>query len=220
MVADILEKKAVRLYSLEEYFELEEKAAFKSEYRNGQIIPVHLLPEVLTTKTAGSSSTHNRIKGRLHFLICLHIEGKIEYEAFDGDQNVYIPKYKSNVYPDICVVNEKAEMFKNDKGLLNPALVIEVLSDSTGNYDKRGKFHKYQSIPSFQEYVLIEQDTPIIDILTKTEDGWLVKTYIGLEEEVYFKSIDATFKMSDIYSKVKNLKDPQAVLEFNPDDEV
>lgn len=55
--------------------------------------------------------------------------------------------------------------------------------------------------------------------MTKTEDGWLMKTYIGLEEEIYFKSIDVTLKMADIYSKVENLKDPQGVLEFDGDEE-
>jgi hypothetical protein len=64
-----------------------------------------------------------------------------------------------------------------------------------------------------------EQEMPIIDVLTKTEDGWLMKTYTGLDKEIYFKSIEVTLKMADIYSKVENLKDPQAVLEFGGDEE-
>ena len=179
MIAETLDKKAVRLYSLEEYFELEEKAIYKSEYRNGQIIPIHLLPEVLETNKRGNSLKHNRIKSRLTFLICLHIEGKTQFEAFDSDQKIYLPKYKNSLYADISLVTGEVEIFNNES-LLNPTLIIEILSDSTESYDRSGKFRKYQSLPAFQEYVLINQYTPIIDVLTKTENGWLMKTYIGI----------------------------------------
>jgi Uma2 family endonuclease len=128
-----------------------------------------LLPEVLNANEQGNSLRHNRIKLRLTFLICLHIESKSQYEAFDGDQNIYIPKYKNNVYPDISVVTEVTAIFNDNKELQNPSLIIEVLSNSTEHYDRSGKFRKYQSLPSFQEYVLVNQYAPIIDVLTKTE---------------------------------------------------
>jgi Uma2 family endonuclease len=207
MVADILEKKSVQRYTLEEYFELEEKAAFKSEFRNGKIV-----------KMAGGTYEHGVIHLAISSLLFMISMQRKDLQVFNSDQKIYLPKYNHSVFADTSALIGKREMYKGgNQALLNPMIIFEVLSNSTENYDKRGKFRKYQSIPSFQEYVLIEQEMPIIDVLTKKEDGWLMKTYIGLEEEIYLKSIDVTLKMADIYSKVENLKDPQSVFEFDED---
>jgi Uma2 family endonuclease len=207
MMAEVLEKKVVQLYSLEEYFELEEKAAYKSEFHNGKIV-----------KMAGGSFEHNTIKLTISALLFMLSIKRNDLIVFDSDQKIYFPKYNHSVFADVGVIRGKKEMYKGgNQAVLNPCLIIEVLLDSTERCDKGGKFHKYKSLPSFEEYVLINQYAPIIDILTRTEDGWLMKTYIGLEEAIYFKSIDVTLKMADIYLKVEHLKDPQAVLEFDGD---
>lgn len=208
MIADILEKKEVRLYSLEEYFELEEKAAFKSEFRNGKII-----------KMPGGTFEHAQLSSNV-----VKILGKLEednFEALNSDQKIFIANYGSIVYADALVLVGKPKFHEGNRQLLtNPTVVIEVLSDSTERYDRSGKFRKYQTLSSFQEYVLIDQKKPIVDVLHKEgERDWRMKTYIGLEEVIYLKSIDITLKMSDIYKNVENLKDPQAVLKFEFDDE-
>jgi Uma2 family endonuclease len=208
MVAEILERPKQRLYSIEEYFELEEKAVYKSEFRNGKII-----------KMPGETFSHTRLISNVFKLL-----GKLEddnFETLSSDQKIYIPEYEQSVYPDTLVIIGEPEMFKGgNQAILNPTLIVEVLSDSTANYDRSGKFRKYQSLPSFMEYVLIDQEMPVIDVLYKEgERDWRMKTYVGLDDEVYFKSIDVTLKMSDIYQKIKDLKDPQTALEFEPTEE-
>lgn len=208
MVAEILEKKVVQSYSLEEYLELEEKTAYKSEFRNGKIV-----------KMAGGTFAHTRLISNI-FKLLGRLEGDT-FETLSSDQTIFIPAYNQAVYSDTLVIKGEPEFYEgNNHVLINPTLIIEVLSNSTERYDRSGKFRKYQSLASFQEYVLIDQYMPIVDVLYKEgERDWRMKTYVGLEEEVYFKSIDVTLKMSDIYKKVENLRDPQAVLEFDGDEE-
>jgi Uma2 family endonuclease len=208
MIADILEKKSVQQYTLEEYFELEEKAAFKSEFCNGKIV-----------KIPGGTFEHAQLSSNV-----VKILGKLEadrFETLNSDQKIFITDYNRIVYADAMVLVGKPNFHEGNRQLLtNPTIVIEVLSDSTERYDRSGKFRKYQTLPSFKDYVLIDQKRPIVDVLHKEgERDWRMKTYIGLEEEIYLKSIDITLKMSDIYKNVENLKDPQSVLNFELDDE-
>jgi Uma2 family endonuclease len=210
MVAEILVESKQRLYTIEEYFELEEKADYKSEFRNGKIV-----------KMSGGTLSHNRIKitiSSLLFMLALQMR---TFETFDSDQKIYLPQFNHGVYADAAVVIGEPEMYKDgNQAILNPTLVIEVLSNSTSNYDRSAKFRKYQSLDSFKEYVLIDQEMPVIDVLYKEgERDWRMKTYIGLEDEIYLKSIDVMLKMSDIYQKIKDLKDPQTALEFEPAEE-
>jgi Uma2 family endonuclease len=73
-------------------------------------------------------------------------------------------------------------------------------------------------LPSFKEYVLVDQETPIVDVLYKMAEGdWRMKTYIGVQALIPLESIGITLKMADIYKNVPDLKDPQSVLEFDPD---
>jgi len=188
---------------------MEETTVFKSEFRNGKIIK---MPE--------GTLSHNQIKitiSSLLFMLSLKMKN---FEPFDSDQSVFIPDYNQSVYPDVTVIVGEPEIHESGQAITNPTLVVEVLSNSTSNYDRSTKFRKYQSLASFQEYVLIDQEMPIIDVLYKEgERDWRMKTYIGLEEEVYFKSIDVHLKIADIYQKVKDLKDPQVSLEFEPESE-
>ncbi len=207
MVAETIAKQLIKEYTLDEYIVREARAAYKSEFRNGKIVTM-----------AGGSYEHGVIHLAISSLLFLISMQRKDLQVFNNDQKIYLPKYNHVVFADTSALIGEREMYKN-QALMNPMIIFEVLSDSTERYDKGGKFYKYQSLSSFQEYVLVNQYTPVIDVLTKTEDGWLMKTYIGLDKEVYFKSIDVTLKMADIYSKVENLKDPQTVFQFNPDDE-
>ena len=132
MVAEVLEpiKIKERIYTLAEYFELEEKAVYKSEFRNGKNFQID-----------GNTLRHNRIKrnicGLLFFLYKAQSNINFQWELFDSDQRVYIPDYDNCVYPDACIVIGKPQK-KDEKGqaILNPALVVEVTSNSTGKYDR------------------------------------------------------------------------------------
>lgn len=137
-------------------------------------------------------------------------------EVLDSDLKIYIPAYNRSVYPDTCVATEKPALYNNNPhAITNPTLIVEVTSKSTGDYDRRGKFRMYQSLPSFTEYVLVDQNTPVIDVFYKiAENKWQMTSYVGLDKVVMLESLGITLNMADIYKKVTNLKDPQLAIDF------
>ncbi len=198
-----------KTYTLTTYFELEEKAPFKSEFANGKIIPM-----------SGGSIPHNRIKSLIHFYLWLQVmTAKLDAEVFDSDQKIFIPSYNRNVYSDACIVEGAIEKYQEgNQAITNPTVVVEVLSKSTGYYDRGAKFIKYKTIPSFKEYILVNQDMPIVDVFFKKgENDWQLKTYIGLDQTVQLQSLNIQFSLADIYKNVDNLKDPQIAIEFPED---
>ena len=99
--------------------------------------------------------------------------------------------------------------------VINPILIVEVLSKSTESYDRGDKFHKYCSLPSFREYVLIDQYKPVIDILYREDASyWKMITTIGLDKSIYLNTIDAHIALADIYRNTQNLAVPQFKLDL------
>lgn len=204
MIANILEKE--QIYTRQEYFELEKKALYKSEFRNGKIIPM-----------PNTTVAHNQLSGNMYFHLRLAIQASGgNYTVFNPDQNIFIPKLNQNLYPDTCVVQQPIQTFEGSKRhIINPTLVVEVLSESTAAYDRGNKFRKYQTLPSFQEYVIVDQMQPIIDVLFKTaENQWQLQSYIGLTATIQLNSIQCNLNMNDIYQGVENLNSPQFMLEL------
>ena len=136
--------------------------------------------------------------------------------VFNPDQNIYIPRLNENLYPDGCVVEKPIQTYQNSKRhIINPTLIIEVLSESTAAYDRGDKFRKYQTLASFQEYVIVDQTQPIVDVLFKTADNqWQLRSFIGLDATVELTSIDCQLAMRDIYQGIDNLNSPQFLLEL------
>jgi Uma2 family endonuclease len=108
-------------------------------------------------------------------------------------------------------------MFKKIKSIIilvravaitNPSILFDVLSDSTGSYDRGEKFRKYKHLSSFREYILIEQDQPAIDVLYENEI-WEMHSFIGLDDVLILRSINVRIPLSDIYEDAKNLVLPQ-----------
>jgi Uma2 family endonuclease len=189
-----------RIYTLDEYFELAEKAPFKTEFLNGK---VRLMP--------GGTINHGTIISNVNFQLRIATK-KLEQKVrvYNSEIQIYIKPLKTGTYPDGSVVIGESEYFKKDKAITNPAILFEVLSDSTGGYDRGEKFRKYKKLASFQEYVLIEQDQPVIDVLYKNEDGiWEMHSFIGLEDELELRSINVKIPLSDIYEDAKDLVLPQ-----------
>ncbi|MCA9910350.1 MAG: Uma2 family endonuclease, partial [Anaerolineae bacterium] len=108
------------------------------------------------------------------------------------------------VYPDVAVVCGEAE-FEDDEHdvLLNPALIIEVLSSSTENYDRGLKFRRYQQLASLQEYVLIAQTSACVERFVRQSDGqWLLKTVEDMSTSIELPSIGCTLALADVYKKI------------------
>ncbi|MFK7937679.1 MAG: Uma2 family endonuclease [Saprospiraceae bacterium] len=211
VVEQIKNKDSERRYTLEEYFKLEEKAEQKSEFHNGKLIPM-----------AGGTFNHNTLSATICALLFMHFfDSEEEISIHNSDQKVYIEKYNKSVYTDTCAVVGKIEAYQGgNQAIQNPTLIVEVASKSTEGYDRGGKFRMYKSLPSFQEYVIVNQYMPVVEVFYKIkENKWEVTSYIGLEETVKFTTLDVELKMSDLYKKTTDLKDPQTVIDFLEEEE-
>lgn len=192
MIATITKK---QFFTAEEYLEFEESKQEKYEFHHGKI-----------RKMPGATTNHNIISANIIFAIKLALKEKQQkYYMLSSDTKIHIPKVQSFVYPDAVVIAEKIEHYKDRKDVIvNPLLVIEVLSDSTKGYDLGRKFEKYQTISSFKEYVLIEQAYPeIIAYHREATDLWRVQRNQDLEKgEIHLKSIDCKIALADIYDLI------------------
>ena len=159
-----------RYYTQEEYLELEEKAEYKSEYRDGEIIPM-----------TGGTTNHNKIAGNFYAYLKFGLK-KQNYDVYIGDVRLWIPRYRQHTYPDIMVIQgEPIYTGASTTTVMNPLLIAEVLSKSTSNYDQSDKFMYYRSIPEFKEYILINQYQYHVMQYVKTDDGKWIFTELQSE---------------------------------------
>lgn len=200
-----------KCYTLEEYFQLEESATQKNKFVNGKIIPM-----------AGGTINHGKISGNIYaLLLMLFFNSDKEINVFSNDQKIYLAEHNRVTYTDTCVVIGSTETYQGgDQAILNPTLIVEVASKSTERYDRSVKFRMYQSLPSFKEYVIVNQYMPIVEVFYKIgENKWQMTSYVGLDKVVQFDTLEVELKMSDIYKKIKDLKDPQIDIEFPKEEE-
>jgi Uma2 family endonuclease len=182
-----------RYYTPEEYLELEEAADYKSEYIDGQIIPM-----------AGGSTNHNRIALNLSTDLNFAFRQQ-DYEVFMGDVRLWIPKKCIYTYPDVMVVAGEPEYFNNRTDtILNPRVIVEVLSKSTNGYDYEDKFESYRTIATFQEYLLIDQTRIHVDQFSKTgKKQWALREYDEEDEAIALATVPFQISLLDLYNKVK-----------------
>jgi Uma2 family endonuclease len=179
-------------YTPAEYLALEDQAEFRSEYHNGEIFPM-----------TGGSFNHNRIINRVCAYLLNALRGK-PHEPFSSNVRLWIPKYRKFTYPDIMVVQDQPIPYENRTDtLINPRVIIEVLSKSTEEYDQGNKFKYYRSIPDLQEYLLINQHELDIQHYTKTESGlWIYRAYESIDDAIALASIDTEITVATIYEGV------------------
>jgi Uma2 family endonuclease len=191
--------------SAEEYLQNEAQASYKSEYHNGVVIPVHhhnnIKGEILSM--AGAQPAHNLIVARLLMLLnnCLDITECLVYAS---DQLVHIPSCNKFVYPDVSVVCQPPDYLANTSGLAalqNPSVIIEVLSESTEEYDRSEKFKCYRSLTSLEQYVLVASEEMQIETFTKQDDRhWLMTIAREPEEKLMISGCEVL--LSEVYKKV------------------
>ncbi|MEH2254344.1 Uma2 family endonuclease [Nostoc sp.] len=182
-----------RYYTPEEYLELEEAADYKSEYINGQIIPM-----------AGGTANHNRISLNLSAALNFAFRQQ-DYEVFMGDVRLWITQKRTYTYPDVMILAGEPEFFNNRKDIiLNPQIIVEVLSKSTKGYDREDKFQAYRTISTFQEYLLIDQTRIHIDQFSKTgKKQWTLREYDEEDEAIALVTVPFEISLQDLYNKVK-----------------
>lgn len=181
-----------KFYTPEEYLELEENTEERHEYRDGAIIPM----------TRGTTN-HNEISLNLasHLKFSLR---KRNYRVYMGDVKLWIPRHRIYTYPDVMAIS--GDPIYADQGtttIMNPILIVEVLSRSTQNYDQGEKFAAYRSIPELQEYILIDQyHYHIMRYMKQDHQQWLLTDYEDSTQEIQLSSVDFSIVISELYEGV------------------
>lgn len=182
-------------YTPEEYLALEAKAAEKSEYFNGEIFTM-----------AGASLNHNRIINNLYFILRTAFKTlpQLNCEAFTSDIKVWIKQTNAYTYPDILIIQGEPDSVENHNNMItNPKIIIEVLSDSTQSFDRKGKFDIYRTLPSLQEYILISQDKIQIEHFNKiAAKHWEMHEYNETDNSFSLASLPVEIVLQEIYTKV------------------
>jgi len=185
--------KAKPYYSPLEYFELEEAAEYKSEYHSGKILPMAL-----------DSANHNLIVGNLIAPLNFALKKQRDYHLFALGLRLWIPQKQVCTYPDVMLVAGKLELAEGRKDTIaNAVMVAEVLSKSTEDYDRGGKFKLFRSIPSFREYVLIDRYEMHVQQFVKTDDNkWVLSEYDGADAVLRLSCVEFEMRLGDIYDRV------------------
>ncbi len=176
----------------EEYLALERSAETKSEYLDGEMIAM-----------PGSSREHNLIVANLVAELRQQLKGR-PGEVYPSDLRVWIPESRRYVYPDVAVVRGEPRL-QDAHGdvLLNPTLIIEVLSPGTESYDRGKKSEHYRSIESLAEYVLVSQAEPRVERYVRQRDGrWSFGETLDPAAVVMLPSVGCRLAMVEIYDKV------------------
>jgi Uma2 family endonuclease len=170
---------------------MERKAEFKSEYFDG-----------LITAVSGVSRAHNRIAGNLYRKISDQLENR-PCEAFISDLRLRVSPTGLYTYPDVMVVCGEAEYLDDEVDtLLNPTMVVEVLSPTTESYDRGAKFAHYRQLASLKEYVLVAQNRMLVERFTRQGDIWLPLVQTDPDDTLRLASIDCSVALREIYARV------------------
>ena len=190
----------ISYFSPQEYLKIEREAIYKSEYFQGGIFAM-----------AGASENHNMISRRVSGSLFNHLSDK-KCTHYSADMKLHIPVNTLYTYPDLMVVCGDKKFLDGEKDvIMNPIIIIEILSKSTEAYDRGEKFALYRSIPSLREYVLISSTSIRVEVMRKEGDlglWFLASEADTLEGSIQIKSIDLELSLSDIYEETEGIINP------------
>ncbi len=190
------ERAVKKQLSLAEYNQLEKEDNLRYEYHNGEVFAM-----------AGGDPKHSAIAGSMIYLLTSALRGK-GCTAFTSDTKFYIASLNKSLYPDVSVVCRPFERSEKDmQALTNPILLVEVLSDSTADYDRGAKFRYYSKIPSLREYVLVEQHSFTVETRYRNSIGeeWKMDWFEGEDAEVMLRSVNITIPIAELYRETEGL---------------
>ena len=175
----------------EEYLARERAAEYKSEYRDGQIYAM-----------SGASRPHNLLAANLSRHLGNQLDGR-GCELYIADMKVRIQRTGSYNYPDLVIVcGEPRLEDRVSDTLLNPTVIVEILSPSTEVYDRGVKFADYREIESLSDYILVAQDKILIERYTRWEDGWVITFFRQNDDILRLPSIGCEVVFRDIYANI------------------
>jgi len=179
-------------FTADEYLAMETVADYKSEFYRGEIFAL-----------AGGTVDHNAIVFNCSVELRVRLDpGRCR--VMNSDNRLHIQRSGLYTYPDVMVICGKVQFYDRRKDtVLNPLLIVEVLSESTRDYDRSGKFAFYKQIPDLQEYVLIESERPRVECYRRTADGlWVFEAFEGLDAAAKFESVACEIPLHALYLQV------------------
>jgi Uma2 family endonuclease len=177
-------------YTPEQYLALERKAEFRSEYIDGGIYPM-----------SGARSPHIDIVVALARIISTWLIDRPGH-VYTNDMRVYAASARLFTYPDVVVVEGEPQLLDDEfDTLLNPAVIIEVLSPSTEDYDRGDKFARYRRLDTLREYILVAQDQVRVERYTRQGEEWPLTAFTGLDDVLRLESIGCDVPLRQVYAK-------------------
>ncbi len=197
-----LKERTKRKFTVDEYLQLERAADERHEYIDGEIVQM-----------AGESDAHGITSANLSGEFYVQLKGK------NCQQRIKDAKIKTGgfarrigeskkgmfLYPDLVVICGKVEHHDEYRDIiLNPTVVVEVLSESTEVFDRNDKFQRYRMFnPTLTDYVLVSQDKPMVEhFIRQTDESWKLFIYFGLDKIFKIDSIDCELKLTEIYDRI------------------
>jgi len=191
-----------RLLSEEEYLARERQAAFKSEYDRGQ-----------TFAMAGASREHNVIAHNLSRHLGNQLAGR-GCDVYQSDMKVRVRATGRYAYPDVAIVCGQRQFADESRDvLLNPTCLVEVLSESTANYDRGAKASDYRLLDSLREFLIVAQDQPLIDhYIRRDEDTWTVTRIEGTGGTIELSSLGCRLPLAAVFENIEFPPHPRPLL--------
>lgn len=180
-------------FTIEEYLEMERNATQKHEYYKGEIFAM-----------SGPKYQHVLVADNVLGALLNKLKGK-PCRPMGSDMRVHIAKNTLFTYPDISIVCGKPEFLNDDEwNLLNPTIIVEVLSPSTKSYDRGDKFNLYRDIPTLREYILIEPEIIGIEAFyINANEHWELKEYKNIDDTLFLNSINSSLTLKEIYDETR-----------------
>ena len=175
--------------TIEEYLELEETSSEKHEYYQGEVFAM-----------SGAKVPHNVISRNLLIALGLKLKGKT-CQPFGSDQRIHIEKNTLFTYPDISIICGEIKTLNDDNwNVLNPTVLIEILSPSTKNYDRGEKFMLYRDITTLKEYILVNSESIHIEVFRlNTSNHWELEEHRNISEMLQLPAVDVFVRLTEIY---------------------
>jgi Uma2 family endonuclease len=180
-------------FTIQEYLDMENAATEKHEYYKGEIFAM-----------SGAKMPHNTIARNLLVALGNKLKGK-KCQPYGSDARIHIESNTLFTYPDISIICGEVQTLNNDDyNILNPAVIIEILSPSTKNYDRGEKFKLYRDIPTLKEYMLVDSESIHMEVFRLNEKRhWELEEFNSLNDNVLINAIRETLSLSEIYDGVK-----------------
>ncbi len=195
-------------YTVEEYFQMELTAPYKSEYYKGEIFPMGEIEGDTPEAMAGALPAHNAISSNMIIAFGIKLRGK-GCRPFGSDQRIFIPETGLYTYPDISVFCNNVQ-YQDNMTLKNPVLLAEILSKVTEGYNRGSKFEMYRSIPALIEYLMVDSRRVHVELWRKENHKWVLAAETNdVNQTIELKSIENTFSLQDFYFDTLKMMEQQ-----------